>query len=97
MHALGCIIIYAANYVLIDGLRNEWCERRCQAAEGFKRRIQGHISSFLIRSHLLAPITFASLSHIPVGKIVNEAVKLPACFGYAKLVEIIIDRSYKGV
>ena len=97
MHAFGRIHINGADDILIDRFSHERRERCGKAAEGFKRGIERHICCFLIRSHLLAPVTLTTLTYIPVGQVVNEPVQLAPCFGDAEVFKIAVNGFNKGI
>ena len=97
MHRYGCRLINRANEVAIDILGHEGNEGRRCLSDGYEGGIEGEICVNLIGGHTLDPEALAAAAYVPVGKLVNKALKHARSLGNLVCAEVLVGSLDGGI
>ena len=94
---LWCGCIESAYQVAVDILGHERDHRSRRLCYGNESGVKSHIGVYLVLRHSLRPVTFASASYVPVGKLVHKVLKDLCRLGDPVIGKMLVASFYGGV
>ena len=93
----GCRLINRANKVAIDILGHEGDHGSSNLCDSNKSGVKSHICVNLIGGHILYPESLTATANVPVGKLVNKALKRTGSLGQLVVSKAAVNRLYGRV